>query len=59
MKARYPGEGGLYVWFQQNLGAFAGFISAWAYWVCNVAFLPLVLYFIAGAYDDLPTYCQL
>lgn len=49
LSARYPGEGGLYVWSQQSFGDFAGFITGWTYWACIIAFLPSVLTFIAGS----------
>ncbi len=48
LTARFPGEGGLYVWSQQTFGDFAGFITGWSYWFCNLPFLTVVLYFIAG-----------
>jgi amino acid transporter len=49
LSARYPGEGGLYLWSQKAFGEFAGFMTGWAYWVCILPFLPSVLYFIAGS----------
>src|SRR5262245_46252102 len=49
LTARFPGEGGLYVWSQRSFGDFAGFITGWTYWACIMAFLPSVLTFIAGS----------
>src|SRR5689334_3683704 len=49
LAARYPGEGGLYVWSREAFGDFAGFLTGWAYWTCVLSFLPGVLYFIAGS----------
>jgi amino acid transporter len=49
LTSRYPGEGGLYRWSQQSFGDFAGFLTGWSYWTCNLPFLASVLYFIAGS----------
>src|SRR5882672_4845330 len=48
LSSRFPGEGGLYVWIGRAFGPFAGFLSAWMYWVSNVIYLPGLLYFAAG-----------
>jgi len=48
LSSRYPNEGGLYVWSKQAFGDFAGFMSAWTYWTCNLPYFPAVLYFAAG-----------
>jgi amino acid transporter len=45
---RFPGEGGLYLWSRQSFGDFAGFMTGWCYWFANLAYLPFVLYFVAG-----------
>ncbi len=43
---RFPGEGGLYGWTRETLGPFAGFITGWLYWTCNLPFFSGLLYFI-------------
>ena len=43
---RFPGEGGLYGWARGTLGPFAGFITGWLYWTCNIPFFSGLLYFI-------------
>ena len=49
LSSRYPDEGGLYVWTREAFGPFAGFITSWTYWMCNLPFFASVLYFGAGA----------
>ncbi|HUY81598.1 MAG TPA: APC family permease [Acidobacteriaceae bacterium] len=49
LSSRYPQEGGLYVWTREAFGPFAGFITSWTYWMCNLPFFASVLYFGAGA----------
>jgi glutamate:GABA antiporter len=48
LSSRYPNEGGLYVWSKHAYGDFAGFMSAWTYWTCNLPYFPAVLYFAAS-----------
>jgi amino acid transporter len=48
LSSRYPNEGGLYIWSKRAFGDFAGFMSAWTYWTCNLPYFPAVLYFAAG-----------
>ena len=48
LSSRYPEEGGVYVWAKRAFGDFAGFITAWTYWVCNLPYFPAVLYFAAS-----------
>jgi len=48
LSSRYPNEGGLYVWSKRAFGDFAGFMSAWTYWTCNLPYFPTVLYFAAA-----------
>jgi amino acid transporter len=43
-----PEEGGIFAWTQQSLGAHAGFIIAWLYWVNNVFYYPGALTFLAS-----------
>ena len=49
LAARYPDEGGLYVWSKRAFGPFAGFISGWTYWTSNLPYFPALLYFMAGS----------
>lgn len=48
LSSRYPGEGGMYLWSKHAFGDFAGFITAWCYWACNLPYFPAVLYFAAS-----------
>jgi glutamate:GABA antiporter len=48
LSSRYPSEGGIYVWTKHAFGDFAGFITAWCYWACNLPYFPAVLYFAAS-----------
>jgi amino acid transporter len=48
LSARYPEEGGLYVWVKMAFGDFAGFIAGWMYWTSNLVYLPGLLYFSAA-----------
>jgi glutamate:GABA antiporter len=48
LSARYPAEGGFYVWTKIAFGEQAGFLSAWMYWVSNLPYFPAVLYFAAS-----------
>jgi glutamate:GABA antiporter len=48
LSSRYPNEGGLYVWSKRAFGDFAGFISAWTYWISNLPYFPAILYFAAS-----------
>ena len=48
LSSRYPGEGGIYLWSKHAFGDFAGFITAWTYWTCNLPYYPAVLYFAAS-----------
>jgi amino acid transporter len=49
LSARYPQEGGLYIWTQHAFGDFSGFLAAWTYWMSNLPYFPAVLYFGAGS----------
>lgn len=49
LSSRYPQEGGLYVWSREAFGDFAGFLSAWTYWMSNLPYFAAILYFGAGA----------
>lgn len=48
LSSRYPHEGGVYVWSKRAFGDFAGFMTAWSYWCCNLPYFPAVLYFAAS-----------
>lgn len=49
LSSRYPQEGGLYIWAREAFGDFAGFLSAWTYWMSNLPYFAAILYFGAGA----------
>jgi glutamate:GABA antiporter len=48
LSARYPEEGGLYVWTRQAFGEFHGFLAGFLYWASNLPFFPGLLYFTAA-----------
>src|SRR5688572_8660108 len=48
LSARYPEEGGLYVWVKRAFGDFAGFMAGWMYWTSLLVYLPGLLYFSAA-----------
>jgi amino acid transporter len=48
LSARYPDEGGMYVWSKRAFGPFAGFMTGWTYWCSNLPYFPALLYFTAG-----------
>jgi glutamate:GABA antiporter len=48
LSSRYPEEGGPYVWSKRVFGEFAGFMTGWTYWVCNLPYFPALLYFAAA-----------
>jgi amino acid transporter len=49
LSSRHPDEGGIYVWTRAAFGDFAGFITAWMYWMSNLPFFAGVLYFGAAS----------
>jgi glutamate:GABA antiporter len=49
LSSRYPEEGGCYVWSKRAFGDFAGFITGWTYWTCNLPYFPGLFYFTAAA----------
>lgn len=49
LSARFPNEGGLYVWVQRAFGDFAGFMAGWMYWMSTVIYFNGLLYFGAGS----------
>jgi glutamate:GABA antiporter len=48
LSARYPEEGGLYIWVKRAFGDFPGFIAGWMYWTSNLSYFPALLYFAAA-----------
>jgi len=48
LSARFPEEGGIYVWAREAFGPFHGFVCGWAYWVNNLVYYPSLIVFIAG-----------
>jgi glutamate:GABA antiporter len=67
LSSRYPNEGGCYIWSKRAFGDFAGFITGWTYWACNLPYFPALFYFTAAsalfigepewrALGDSPTY---
>jgi glutamate:GABA antiporter len=48
LSSRYPNEGGCYVWSKRAFGDFAGFITGWTYWACNLPYFPALFYFTAA-----------
>jgi amino acid transporter len=49
LSSRYPNEGGCYVWSKRAFGDFAGFMTGWTYWVCNLPYFPALFYFTAAS----------
>ncbi len=49
LSSRYPEEGGCYVWSKRAFGDFAGFLTGWTYWVCNLPYFPGLFYFTAAS----------
>ena len=43
LAARFPEEGGLYIWTKQAFGDWHGFLCSWLYFMSNVLFFPLLL----------------
>ena len=48
LSARFPDEGGLYVWTRRAFGQPAGFLAGWMYWCSNLPYFPGLLYFTAS-----------
>jgi glutamate:GABA antiporter len=48
LSSRYPEQGGIYVWTRRSFGRFAGFMTGWSYWFCNIPYYPFLLYFVAS-----------
>src|SRR5256885_8386535 len=43
LSARFPKEGGVYVWTKRALGEGHGFLCGWCYWINNVLYYPNLL----------------
>jgi amino acid transporter len=43
LSARFPAEGGIYVWTKQGFGDWHGFLCGWLYWLSNLFFFPNLL----------------
>jgi len=43
LAARYPEEGGLYVWTRRSFGDWHGFLCGWCYWLSNLFYFPNLL----------------
>ncbi len=43
LSARFPEEGGFYVWTKRAFGDFHGFLCAWLYFVSNILYFPTLL----------------
>src|SRR5260370_40456200 len=67
LSARFPEEGGFYIWTKRAFGDWHGFLCAWLYFVSNILYFPTLLLsgvamasymFGAGGikYSENPTY---
>jgi len=43
LSARFPEEGGIYVWTRQAFGGWHGFLCGWCYWLSNLFYFPSLL----------------
>jgi len=43
LSARFPEEGGFYVWTKKAFGDWHGFLAAWVYFVSNILYFPTLL----------------
>lgn len=43
LAAKFPEEGGLYVWTRRSLGDWHGFLCGWCYWLSNLFYFPNLL----------------
>jgi len=48
LSARYPQQGGMYVWSKRAFGDFSGYMTGWTYWTSNLSYYPSVFYFTAS-----------
>jgi len=43
LAARFPDEGGIYVWTKRSFGDWHGFLCGWCYWLSNLFYIPNLL----------------
>jgi len=43
LSARWPEQGGLYVWTRRSFGDWHGFLCGWCYWLSNLFYFPNLL----------------
>jgi amino acid transporter len=43
LSAKFPDEGGIYVWTKRGFGDWHGFLCGWCYWLSNLFYLPNLL----------------
>ena len=43
LSARFPKEGGIYVWTKEGFGDWHGFLCGWCYWLSNLFYFPNLL----------------
>jgi len=43
LSARFPEEGGFYIWTKRAFGDWHGFLAAWVYFVSNILYFPTLL----------------
>ena len=43
LSARFPEEGGFYIWAKRAFGEWHGFLAAWVYFVSNILYFPTLL----------------
>jgi len=43
LSAKFPQEGGIYIWTQQGFGDWHGFLCGWCYWLSNLFYFPNLL----------------
>ncbi|MDV6332273.1 APC family permease [Asticcacaulis sp. 201] len=48
LSARFPEEGAVYAWVRETQGPFAGFMTGWLYWACNLPYFASLLFFIVN-----------
>lgn len=48
LTARYPKQGGMYIWSKRAFGDFSGYMTGWTYWTSNLSYYPSVFYFTAS-----------
>jgi len=59
MGAAWPGEGGIYVWVREAMGARAGSLAAWFYWINNAYWTASVYMVFGGVFHTMFLKAQL